>query len=167
MRATASGATALAESATHAVCSEAERRVAAAESLRCDEGELEAIELTRSLTAYTRRTQRVVPLRRVRERRDVRVVDERGAVRLAVRDPRVTLTTAGTLDTEVLDEIEAATNFGDVGRALPALYLAARRTHRSVRRLDEQRTAAALAAEEIEGCDPSERVALVIVAREA
>jgi N-methylhydantoinase A/oxoprolinase/acetone carboxylase beta subunit len=167
VRATASGATALAESATHAVCSEAERRVAAAESLRCDEGELEAIELTRSLTAYTRRTQRVVPLRRVRERRDVRVVDERGAVRLAVRDPRVTLTTAGTLHTEVLDEIEAATNFGDVGRALPALYLLRGGRIAAFDGLTSSEQAAALAAEEIEGCDPSERVALVIVAREA
>jgi len=167
VRATASGATALAESATRAACSETERRCAAAESLRCAETELEAVELTPSLAAYTRRTLRATALRRMRERRDVRVVDERGAVRLAVRDPRVTLTTAGALHTEVREAIEAATNFGDVGRALPALYLLRGGRIAAFDGLASSEQAAALAAEETEGCEPSERVALVIVARDA
>ena len=89
VRATASGATALVDSAALRACSEEERRAAAAESLRCEPSELAVFELTRSLTAYERRRAAVSALRRVREIRDVRVVDERGVVRLALQDPVV------------------------------------------------------------------------------
>ena len=54
---------------------------------------------------------------------DLRVVDERGVVRLGFRDARVTLTTAAKAEVALREAIEAATTFGDVGRALPDLYV--------------------------------------------
>ncbi len=70
----------------------------------------------------------------------MRVVDERGVVRLALRDPIVTRTTGRRArEPHVRDAIEGATNFGDVGRALPALYLLRGGRRRRVRRLVERR----------------------------
>ncbi|HYL28054.1 MAG TPA: hydantoinase/oxoprolinase family protein, partial [Candidatus Nitrosotalea sp.] len=167
VRATASGATALVESAALPACSESERRASAAYSLCCDERELEALELTRSLTAYTLLTARATMLQRRREIRDVRVVDERGVVRLSLRDPIVTVTIAGELGSRIRDAIENATVFGDVGRALPALYLVRGARIAAFEGLTSAEQGAALAAEEIEGCAPEERVALLLVARQA
>ena len=167
VRATASGATALAESAVFQACGEAERRAAAADSLRCDAAELESIELTASLTAYQRRTMAVGGLRRGREGRDVRIVDERGVVRLALRDPRLTLTTVAELAARVREAIERATNFGDVGRALPALYVLRGGRIAAFEGLTSADQGAALAVEETHGCAPSEQIALLLVTREA
>jgi len=166
VRATASGATALVESAALPTCSESERRASAAHSLRCGEDDLEALELTGSLTAYTLRTTRATMLRR-REIRDVRIVDERGAVRLSLRDPVVTVTTAAELESLIRDAIEASTAFGDVGRAVPALYLVRGARIAAFEGLTSAEQGAALAAEEIEGCAREERIALLLTAREA
>ena len=151
VRATASGATALVESAAPPPCSESERREAAAASLRCDPSQLEPCELTNSLTAY-----------RIGHR--ARVVDERGVIRLAVRDATLTQTTAGNIGC-VRDAIERATRFGDVGRALPALYLVRGGHIAAFEGLSSAEQGAALAAEEIEGCGETERVALLVVAQ--
>ncbi len=91
VRATASGATALVEAAALPACSEIERRTAAADSMHCDLDQLERIELTASLTAYERRIMLPRTLRREREIRDLRVVDERGVVRLSLRDATLTV----------------------------------------------------------------------------
>ena len=132
------------------------------ESMRCEPSELAAFELTRSLTAYERRRVAVSALRRVREIRDVRVVDERGVVRLALHDPIVTLVD-GRRDREarVREAIENATNFGDVGRALPALYLLRGGRIAAFEGLSSAEQGAALAAEEMDGCEPDERIALL------
>jgi N-methylhydantoinase A len=154
VRATASGATALVESAALAILGEDERRAAAAESLRCDPAELEAVELTPRLSGY-------------RRGRDVRVVDDRGAVRLALRDPSLLLTTIANLATQVRDAIERSTRFGDVGRALPALYLLRAGRIAAFEGLTSVDQGAELAQEETRGCAPTERVALLVVSREA
>jgi hypothetical protein len=117
-------------------------------------GEVEALELTSSLTAY-------------RCRREFRLVDERGIVRLALRDPPLVVTIVAQLQAQVRDAIEAATNFGDVGRALPALYLVRGARIAAFEGLTSADQGAALAAEETEGCAPDERIALLLVPREA
>ncbi|MGB8910478.1 MAG: hydantoinase/oxoprolinase family protein, partial [Candidatus Cybelea sp.] len=167
VRATASGATALVDSAALPTCSEDERRAAAAESMRCEPSQLAAFELTRPLTAYKRCRPAVSALRRVREICDVRVVDERGVVRLALQDPAVTLATAGEIAARVREAIENATNFGDVGRALPALYLLRGGRIAAFEGLSSAEQGAALAEEETDGCPAGEGVALLVVPREA
>ncbi len=154
VRATASGATALVESAAGLSSTPEQRRVAAADSLRCERAELEEVELTPALAGY-------------RRRRDLRVVDERGAVRLALRDPVLTRASAGELTARVRGAIERETRFGDVGRALPAVYLLRGARIAAFAGLTSAEQGAQLAAEEVLGCAPDERVALLLVAREA
>ncbi len=165
VRATASGSTALVEAAVLSTCSEAERRAAAADSLRCDPRELEAIALTRSLVAYQQRRAVTGALRRPREVRELRVVDERGVVRCSLRNAVLTLTIAGEVAPRVREAIERATLFGDVGRAIPALYLVRGLRIAAFEGLSSADQAAALAAEETEGCAADEPVALLVVAR--
>ncbi|MBV8491360.1 MAG: hydantoinase/oxoprolinase [Candidatus Eremiobacteraeota bacterium] len=154
VRATASGATALAESSLAGDCSEEERAGAAAHSLTCAPSELERTPLTSSLASY-------------RRGRDARIVDERGVVRLALRDARLVRTTAGQAQERVRDAVEAATRFGDVGRALPALYLVRGGRIAAFEGLGSCAQAVSLACEELEGCDPEEPIALFTQARSA
>jgi N-methylhydantoinase A/oxoprolinase/acetone carboxylase beta subunit len=154
VRATASGATALVESAVTDICSESEQRVAAAHSLGCDPGELESIELTNALRAYLHRC-------------DLRVVDERGVVRLALREPRLMRTSVAEIGPRVRDAIEGATQFGDVGRALPALYVLRGARIAAFEGLTSADQGVALASEETDGCNPEDPVALLIVPRSA
>lgn len=167
VRATASGATALVESAVSQRCSEDERREAAAQSLRCDPRELESIELTARLTAYAHRTVVSAALRRKRERRDLRVVDEYGAVRLALRDPVVLCTNAKELGARVREGVEGATRFGDIGRAIPALYVLRAGRIAAFEGLASADQAVALAEEETHGCEPAEPIALLLISRSA
>ncbi|HLY01835.1 MAG TPA: hydantoinase/oxoprolinase family protein [Candidatus Cybelea sp.] len=152
--ATASGATALVEAAAGDACSEPDRRAIAAQSFACSVAELHGIELTGALSGYGRR-------------RDLRVVDERGVVRLALRDYRLTQTTAGGVESHVRDAVETATRFGDVGRALPALYLLRGARIAAYEGLTSTDQAIALATEEVEGCAPDETVVILIEPRNA
>ncbi len=147
--------------------SEDERRLAAAQSLACDEALLESLDLTDALTGYARTIARRGRFGRARSVRDVRVVDQRGAVRLALRDPVLVRTTAGEIEARVRGAIERATDFGDVGRALPALYVLRGARIGAFEGLTSADQAAALAAEETEGCKPGDSVALLLVARSA
>jgi N-methylhydantoinase A len=158
VRATASGATALVESAAHGACDETERRAAAARAMSRDPGELEVIELTTLLTAYQHCAGKL---------REVRVLDERGVVRLSLENPELTAGAAGELEHRVRAAVECATRFGDVGRALPALYLAHGGRIAAFEGLTDGEQAQALVREELEGCDPREPVALLTVARPA
>ena len=94
------------------------------------------------------------------------MVDERGVVRLALRDPTLISTTVEEVETRVRDAIERATQFGDVGRALPALYLLRAARIAAFEGLSSTEQGVALALEEIEGCAPDDRVALLVVRRE-
>jgi N-methylhydantoinase A len=154
VRATASGATALVESSAATVCDPAERRAVAAQSMRCDPGALETIKVTAALTAY-------------RYRRAVRVIDDGGVIRLALNDPAIVQTSVRELETRTRDEVERATQFGDIGRALPALYLLRGARVAAYEGLTSADQAAALVAEETGGCAPDEPVALLIVRRSA
>jgi N-methylhydantoinase A/oxoprolinase/acetone carboxylase beta subunit len=152
--ATASGSTALVEAAAGDACSEADRLAIAAQSFACNAGDLRGIELTGSLSGYERR-------------RDLRVLDERGVVRLALRDYRLTRTTAARVESLVRDAVETATQFGDVGRALPALYLLRGARVAAYEGLTNTEQAVALAAEEVEGCAPDESIVILIEPRNA
>ena len=150
--ATASGATALVEAAAGDACSASERVAIAAQSFACSAVELRAIELTAELSGYERR-------------RDLRVIDERGVVRLALRDYRLIRTKAAGLESQVRDAVETATQFGDVGRALPALYLLRGARIAAYEGLTSTDQAVALAAEEVEGCAPDEPIVILIEPR--
>lgn len=110
VRATASGATALVEAAGHGVYDEESRRASAARAMSVDTSDVERITCTPLLDAYVAGS-------------DLRVVDERAVVRLALRDAVLTHATAGNVSEVLAEAIEAATTFGDVGRALPAVYI--------------------------------------------
>lgn len=154
VRATASGSTALVESAAAVACEPSERRAIAAESMRCDPSALETIEVTGALTAY-------------RYRRTVRVIDDSGVISLALQDPAIVKTHVGELETRVRAEVERATQFGDIGRALPALYLLRGARVAAYEGLSSADQAVALVAEETAGCAPDEPVALLTVRRQA
>ncbi|HVA33881.1 MAG TPA: hydantoinase/oxoprolinase family protein [Candidatus Baltobacteraceae bacterium] len=154
VRATASGATALAEAVGTDAAGEAERRGAAELALHHSSGDLERVELTAALSAYAHADA-------------ICVVDRRAAVRLVVRGAKIVRTRAGDLQAQVRDAIERATRFGDVGRALPALYLARGERIATYEGLIGSAQAVALACEEVQGCDPAEPVVLITVARQA
>ncbi len=165
VRATAAGATALVDAAAAAASDEEGRRAAAARSLRCDPGELARFELTAALVAYEHHAKVPSRLGRAREVRDVRIVDERGVVRLALRDAALLRTTAGEVEARVRGAIEGATRDGDAGRALPALYLVRAGRIASFDGFAGGEQAVALAREELEGCDPAEPIAILTVGR--
>ena len=123
--------------------------------------------MTPSLTAYERRRNVSGAFGRTRELRDLRIVDERGVVRLALRDAMITQTTVGELESSVRDCVEDATRFGDVGRALPALYLLRGARIAAFEGLSSADQAVALTAEETDGCAAGERVTLLVVPRPA
>ncbi|MBV8345820.1 MAG: hydantoinase/oxoprolinase family protein, partial [Candidatus Eremiobacteraeota bacterium] len=104
---------------------------------------------------------------RTRTVRDVRVVDERAVVRLALRDPQLMRARVGEIESRLSAAIESATEFGDVGRALPALYVLWGGRIAAFEGLTSVDQAIALAAEEVEGCGADEPVALLIVSRPA
>jgi len=167
VRAIASGATALADAVAGGVCDEAARRSAAARSLRCDASELERVGLTPALVAYLYRSTRPAVFGRWQEVVDLRLVDERGVVRLALRDAALAQTTAGRTEGGVRRAVEHATRYGDVGRALPALYLVRGARIAAFDGLLDSEQAVALAREELDGCDPGEPVAILTTIRSA
>jgi N-methylhydantoinase A len=165
VRAIASGATALSEAVAGEACDEPARRAAAARSLHCDPADLERIDLTPALAAYRRHLRMSLPFGRFKNVVDTRIVDERGVIRLALRDAELVRTTASEVDERVQSAVESATRFGDVGRALPALYLARRARIAAFDGLAGADQAVALVRDELHGSVPSEPVALLTAAR--
>ena len=97
----------------------------------------------------------------------VRVVDERGVVRLVLRGARVVETNVGALDGMLAAAMEAATSFGDVGRSLPALYVLHHGRIADFSGLGHIEQARALVREEVSGREASEAVTVVTVKRPA
>jgi N-methylhydantoinase A len=98
---------------------------------------------------------------------DVRVIDERGVVRLVLREARVTQTTVDALDRTLETAMESATSFGDVGRALPELYILHRGRLADFSGLGSIEQAGALVREEVAGRDPGDGVTIITVKRRA
>jgi len=154
VRATASGATALVEGVALEAVSENDVRAAAAASLRARADTLARVELTPALTGYG-------------SGRDLRVLDERGVIRLSLRGARLTRTRCSDLETELRSSIEDATSFGDVGRALPELYLLHGARIADFSGLASADQAIALAREEVTGRKADDLVAILAVPRAA
>jgi len=152
VRATASGATALAESSAHGAIDEKQSREIVARSMRCAPESLKRTDLTPVLCAY-------------RYGDDLRVVDERGVIRLALRGAATTCFTIAQLDERLAQTMENATSFGDVGRALPELYLLHGGSIADFSGLAGVDQALALAREEVAGRTAEERIAAITVAR--
>ncbi len=154
VRAAASGATALAEPVLARRCDEDGRRAAASQSLGREAADLQRVELTNELAGYALGD-------------GLAVVDGRGIVRLVLHGARTVVTTAGAFEATAYRAIERSTRFGDVGRALPALYLLRGERIATYDGLAGAQQAIALALEELEGCEGSEPVALLTLPRRA
>jgi len=148
VRATASGATAMVEAASHGIRDDRARRAAAAKSLRVDATDVTRIAQAGALDVFG-------------AGKDVRVVDDRGVVRLALRNALVTQTTAGEIQTALRAAIEEATSFGDVGRALPDVYVLHGARMADFSGLASADQAVALAIEELAGREPDAPVVIV------
>lgn len=148
VRATASGASALSEDALKAVRSPEEQGAIAAALLRCETGELARTELTPFLTVFS-------------SRKNLRVLDATGVARLAVRDGLVTRSTAGAAADVLTQTLEDQTSFGDVGRALPNIYLVHGGRIANLSGLANAGQVVALAKEELSGLDSVSPVALI------
>ena len=103
----------------------------------------------------------------VEANRSVAIVDERAVVRLIVARAAVTVTTAGRLADAIAATIEEHTAYGDVGRALPDLWLLVGARIIELTGLTAAEDAAALAADDIAGMPEDAIVAVVAVAKRA
>ena len=167
VRATASGASELAESAAQGPRSNDERRIVAARMLRADADAIERVAGTPSLDVFASTRSARASFGRSRTTRDVRVVDASGVGRLALRDPLVVQTTAGASPEALRDAAERATAFGDVGRALPDLFVLHGGRIADFSGLASADQAVALAEEELAGRDPSAEVVILAATKPA
>lgn len=152
VHATATGATALVEAGGRGVRGDDERRAAAARSLNVAPHEPVRTALTALLCAYT-------------HERDLRIVDDRAIVRLALRDATLRVITAGEIEGGLREAMERATSFGDVGRSLPSVYVLHGGRIADFSGLASIDQAIALAQEEIAGREPGDPVAILTVPR--
>ncbi len=160
VRATASGATAtVAGERALREASEDERLAAAVRALRVPAAALERAAGTESLAVYLTEPRRGT--------RDACVVDAAGVVRLTALRMKLHSVKAGAIENALAGALEDATSFGDVGRALPEVYLVYRRRIANLGALAEAAHVVALAQEELRGLDPATQVHIVLVQRRA
>jgi N-methylhydantoinase A len=155
VRASASGATALVEGNTAVPsASESERLAAAARALRADVAEVRiAARLPAFLVAEANRS--------------LAIVDERGVVRLIAARGNLTLTTPPFVPNALATAIDDYTSYGDVGRALPDLWLLAGARIVELTGLLDAESATALAADDTAGLTNDEPIGIVAIARRA
>jgi N-methylhydantoinase A len=159
VRATASGATAAVGGETfRREASEEERLAAAARALHVAANALECVAATEGLTVFRASAER--------GRIDACAVDRTAVVRLTVRDASVCATTAGALGPALTRCVEGSTSFGDVGRALPEVYLLYSARLAALGALAEIAQVRALAEEELRGL-PEEAAVAIVAARRA
>ena len=148
VRATASGASALAHDAIKSMRTPQEQAEIAAALMRCTTAELLRIEITPALTVFSCG-------------RNLRVLDQTGVARIAVRDGVVTQTTAGQAEAVLTQTLEAQTTFGDVGRALPNVVLIHGARIADLSGLASAAQVVALAKEELSGRDLEAPIACI------
>lgn len=151
VRATASGATELAESSGHDVASEATRAATAAAHAHASAEEVTLLATVGATSLYAAR------------KRWLCLVDERAVVRYLLRDAEVRTTSVERAPRAIERALEAGTAFGDVGRVLPELYLIYNARIAELRGLTATSQALALAREELEGLDERTPLAVVTV----
>ncbi|MBD5634269.1 MAG: hypothetical protein IAI49_07295 [Candidatus Eremiobacteraeota bacterium] len=159
VRATASGATAaVSGNATAFVASDGERVAAAARTLAVAPHELR----------LALRAGEFVLFEMARGGDgDICVVDARGIVRVAARRAALHATTALRCEAALALALETATSYGDVGRALPDVYLVYGSRVADLGTLAEASQVVALAAEELRGLDDLQAVAIVTARKRA
>jgi N-methylhydantoinase A/oxoprolinase/acetone carboxylase beta subunit len=163
VRATASGATALVEGAQQAiVVDEAAQLAAAAAHLRGG---------ARSDGAGDSHSVRVVArtsaLAVIASSKESAVVDARGVVRLVLPGAFSYATLAGDVDGVLARAVDEQTTFGDVGRALPDVFLLRGSRIGEFAGMAEAAQIAGLVADELAGVDGDESVVLVVVPKRA
>ncbi len=99
--------------------------------------------------------------------RELRVQDMRGVIRLGLRDAQVAFCTAHQIARTLASVMEAATRFGDVGRATPDLFVLAGNRITDFSGFARADDAIALAEEEIRGRDPAAPIVLLAVPKNA
>ena len=161
VRASASGASALSQQSARAVQTPQEQVAVAAGLMRCSAQELHAIELTPALMAFSCERSIAGRFGSRRAVRDLRVLDRTGVARVAVRDAVVARTTAAAAGDVLARTLEEQTTFGDVGRALPAIYLIHGARIADLSGLANASQVIALAKEELSGREPAAAVALI------
>jgi N-methylhydantoinase A len=155
VRASASGATALVEgTGAAAVADESDRIAAAHRALRADASAARVIAQTPDFIA-------------VASARAVAIVDERAIVRLIVPRAVVTVVAAGGLENAIAAAIEEHTTYGDVGRALPDLWLLAGARIVELTGLSEAAGVLALAADDVAGLPEDAAIAIVAMSKRA
>jgi len=155
VRASASGATALVEGADAVTgATEAARIEAAQRALRVDASAAAVVARTPSFIA-------------VEGKRSVAIVDERAVVRLIAPRAAVATTNVGRLESTIAALIEEHTAYGDVGRALPDMWLLAGARIVELTGLTDTATAVALAADDVSGLPDDASIAIVAVAKRA
>ncbi|HTJ28607.1 MAG TPA: hydantoinase/oxoprolinase family protein [Candidatus Limnocylindria bacterium] len=151
VRATASGATALVEGAAqNGTASDEERRAAAALHLRSEAEALLVAARTPVFTVFA-------------AQRESAVVDERGVVRLVLAGAVASTRRAAEVAERLPRLIEEQTRFGDVGRALPDVFLLRGARIAEFSGLGEAAQICALADEELAGVADDEPIAIVLV----
>jgi len=155
VRASASGATALVGgTGAPARANDDERLAAAARALRIEVAAAHVVAQTPGFIA-------------VEAKSTVAIVDERGIVRLIIPRAVVVLTSAAASANAIASTIEEQTSYGDVGRALPDVWLLAGARIIELAGLSDAESAIALAADEVEGLPEATPVAIVAAAKRA
>ncbi len=161
VRATASGATAGAGAEeSHEPAGPAERAAAAARALHLPGAAQRLVAAAGSFELYGAHAPRESGER-------VCIVDERAVVRAVVSRATVRTTRVERLERALGETLEDATAFGDVGRALPEVYLVYGRRIADLGTLADPAQVVALAREELRGLDDATPVAIVAAARSA
>jgi len=161
VRATASGATAAVASEHVTVPATAQERASAAtRALRTDLAAVQLVCETDTFAIYD-------ALRKGKRERDACVVDARGVVRLLAERATVRRTTIGHLDRALETLLDDATMFGDVGRALPEIFLVYGTRVADLGTLAESTHVIALAREETSGLAADAPLWIVGLARDA
>ncbi|MFN2448390.1 MAG: hydantoinase/oxoprolinase family protein [Candidatus Baltobacteraceae bacterium] len=158
VRATASGAAEIAESSAQPDRSVQELAAIAARLMRVPQADVRVAGAAGRLTVFEAARGK---------RSDLRVLDPSGVGRLALRDAVVRGADAGSALQVLRGAVEAETSFGDVGRALPELYVLHGARIADFSGLGSIDQALALAQEELTGRAPSDAVVVITSRRPA
>ncbi len=155
VRATASGATALVEGAqAGGAVDEVEQRRAAAAQLGVPLDAVEHVARAGALAVYA-------------TSRESAVVDERAVVRLVLAGAAAFATTAGSVQAALARALDEHTAFGDVGRALPDVFLLRGVRVAEFAGMAEAEQIAALVDDELAGVADAETIVLLVVPNRA
>jgi len=160
VRATASGATALVEQAGHPVATALERMASAARQLAVESTAVARLAIVGAMSVYraTRRINR-------HERPYLCVVDDRAVARLILPNATFLETSAERFEHVLERAIEAGTEFGDVGRVLPDVFLVYNARIAELRGLTTAAHAISLAREEVSGLPAQTAIGVLTVSQ--